>query len=89
MGLSIKAGPLRYKQLLNKLNIRISSQTSILCLIRQVQSSPVKMLPTKENSWKKQWHTVGLNKQPFDFRPFAFQSELRLSIFRVGFKADV
>ena len=91
MDLSIKAGPLRYKQLSNKLNIRISSQTSILCLIRQLQSSPVQMIPKKENSLKKKkhWHTVGLNKQPFDFMPFAFPSELRLSRFRVGFKADV
>ena len=89
MDLSIKAGPLRYKQPPNKLNIRISSQTSILCLIRKLQSSTVKMIPTKEHSWKKQWHTMGLNKQPLDLRPFAFPSELHRSICRMGFKADV
>ena len=72
MDLSIKAGPLRYKQPPNKLNIRISSQTSILCLIRQLQSSTVKMIPTKEHSWKKTVAHNGLEQATFGFKTFRF-----------------
>ena len=86
-----KAGPLRYKQPTNKLKTRISNQYTLFDSSRFSHSdcgtSPEKTYVNKRTLLEeKYWRKVGSNQQPLDHRPFAFPTELRRLICRLGFK---